>query len=108
MWGASAEGGACCVACTVRRCPDCPSLGSSTPPQLVTVGWDFKASVWQKDQLVTQLQWQENGPAPSDTPYRYQACRCAGHWVAGGHTSAGKWEDWSWGWLEPCWRLFRL
>ncbi|XP_021017737.1 prolactin regulatory element-binding protein isoform X2 [Mus caroli] len=43
--------------------------------KLVTVGWDFKASVWQKDQLVTQLQWQENGPASSNTPYRYQACR---------------------------------
>lgn len=43
--------------------------------KLVTVGWDFKASVWQKDQLVTQLQWQENGPTSSNTPYRYQACR---------------------------------
>ncbi|XP_076798290.1 guanine nucleotide-exchange factor SEC12 isoform X3 [Arvicanthis niloticus] len=60
--------------------------------KLVTVGWDFKASVWQKDQLVTQLQWQENGPASSNTPYRYQACRCAGHRVAGRHTSAGEWE----------------
>ncbi|XP_012869184.1 PREDICTED: prolactin regulatory element-binding protein [Dipodomys ordii] len=43
--------------------------------KLVTVGWDFKASVWQKDQLVTQLHWQENGPTFSETPYRYQACR---------------------------------
>ncbi|XP_069881320.1 guanine nucleotide-exchange factor SEC12 [Dipodomys merriami] len=43
--------------------------------KLVTVGWDFKASVWQKDQLVTQLHWQENGPTVSETPYRYQACR---------------------------------
>lgn len=43
--------------------------------KLVTVGWDHKASVWQKDQLVTQLQWQENGPTCSSTPYRYQACR---------------------------------
>lgn len=50
--------------------------------KLVTVGWDFKASVWQKDQLVTQLQWQENGPTSSNTPYRYQACRCAGPRVA--------------------------
>ncbi|KAF1608281.1 PREB protein, partial [Spelaeornis formosus] len=46
--------------------------------KLVTVGWDFKASVWQKDQLVTQLQWQENGPASSNTPYRYQACSDSG------------------------------
>ncbi|EFB20544.1 hypothetical protein PANDA_001662, partial [Ailuropoda melanoleuca] len=44
--------------------------------KLVTVGWDLKASVWQKDQLVTQLHWQENGPTFSNTPYRYQACRC--------------------------------
>nr|XP_014705828.1 prolactin regulatory element-binding protein isoform X1 [Equus asinus] len=43
--------------------------------KLVTVGWDLKASVWQKDQLVTQLHWQENGPTFSHTPYRYQACR---------------------------------
>nr|XP_058936019.1 prolactin regulatory element-binding protein isoform X2 [Kogia breviceps] len=43
--------------------------------KLVTVGWDLKASVWQKDQLVTQLHWQENGPTFSNTPYRYQACR---------------------------------
>lgn len=32
--------------------------------------------MWQKDQLVTQLHWQENGPTFSNTPYRYQACRC--------------------------------
>ncbi|XP_004618988.1 prolactin regulatory element-binding protein isoform X1 [Sorex araneus] len=43
--------------------------------KLVTVGWDHKASVWHKDQLLTQLQWQENGPTFSSTPYRYQACR---------------------------------
>lgn len=44
--------------------------------KLVTVGWDLKASVWQKGQLVTQLHWQENGPtSSSSTPYRYQACR---------------------------------
>uniref|UniRef100_A0A8D2D6K4 Prolactin regulatory element-binding protein n=1 Tax=Sciurus vulgaris TaxID=55149 RepID=A0A8D2D6K4_SCIVU len=43
--------------------------------KLVTVGWDLKASVWQKDQLLIQLHWQENGPTFSNTPYRYQACR---------------------------------
>lgn len=32
--------------------------------------------MWQKDQLVTQLHWQENGPTFSNTTYRYQACRC--------------------------------
>uniref|UniRef100_A0A7N5K2W0 Prolactin regulatory element-binding protein n=1 Tax=Ailuropoda melanoleuca TaxID=9646 RepID=A0A7N5K2W0_AILME len=46
--------------------------------KLVTVGWDLKASVWQKDQLVTQLHWQENGPTFSNTPYRYQACSESG------------------------------
>ncbi|XP_045405202.1 prolactin regulatory element-binding protein isoform X1 [Lemur catta] len=43
--------------------------------KLVTVGRDLKACVWQKDQLVVQLHWQENGPTFSNTPYRYQACR---------------------------------
>ncbi|XP_062934170.1 prolactin regulatory element-binding protein isoform X2 [Cynocephalus volans] len=43
--------------------------------KLVTVGWDLKAFVWQKNQPVTQLHWQENGPTFSTTPYRYQACR---------------------------------
>ncbi|XP_049640161.1 prolactin regulatory element-binding protein [Suncus etruscus] len=43
--------------------------------KLVTVGWDLKASVWQKHQLVTHLLWQENGPTCPSTPYRYQACR---------------------------------
>lgn len=43
--------------------------------KLVTVGRDRKAFVWQKDQLVTQLHWQENGPTFSNTPYRYRACR---------------------------------
>lgn len=39
--------------------------------------------MWQKDQLVTQLHWQENGPTFSSTPYRYQACRCEdpGGWL---------------------------
>uniref|UniRef100_A0A8D1GIW0 Prolactin regulatory element-binding protein n=1 Tax=Sus scrofa TaxID=9823 RepID=A0A8D1GIW0_PIG len=46
--------------------------------KLVTVGRDLKASVWQKDQLVTQLHWQENGPTFSNTPYRYQACSESG------------------------------
>ncbi|XP_076414952.1 guanine nucleotide-exchange factor SEC12 isoform X2 [Peromyscus maniculatus bairdii] len=52
--------------------------------KLVTVGWDLKASVWQKGQLVTQLHWQENGPtSSSSTPYRYQACRCEDHGGSG-------------------------
>uniref|UniRef100_A0A8C2VG55 Prolactin regulatory element-binding protein n=1 Tax=Chinchilla lanigera TaxID=34839 RepID=A0A8C2VG55_CHILA len=43
--------------------------------KLVTVGRDRKAFVWQKDQLITQLHWQENGPTFSNTSYRYRACR---------------------------------
>ncbi|KAM9635906.1 guanine nucleotide-exchange factor SEC12 isoform 1-T1 [Trichechus inunguis] len=67
--------------------------------KLVTVGQDFKASVWQKDQLVTQLHWQENGPTFSNMPYRYQACRCEdpGRWLkeaqprcGGGNREAGE------------------
>lgn len=73
----------------LARCVDVLTVHLWDPPQLVTVGWDFKASVWQKDQLVTQLQWQENGPTSSNTPYRYQACRCAGPRVADRHTSLG-------------------
>ncbi|ELV13743.1 Prolactin regulatory element-binding protein [Tupaia chinensis] len=41
----------------------------------LALGPDGKASVWQKDQLVTQLHWQENGPTFLNTPYRYRACR---------------------------------
>ncbi|XP_036604776.1 prolactin regulatory element-binding protein [Trichosurus vulpecula] len=43
--------------------------------KMVTAGWDFKACVWQRDQLVTELRWDENLPPLPDTPYRYQACR---------------------------------
>ncbi|XP_043837909.1 prolactin regulatory element-binding protein isoform X2 [Dromiciops gliroides] len=43
--------------------------------KMVTAGWDFKACVWQRDQLVTGLCWDENLPPLPDTPYRYQACR---------------------------------
>ncbi|XP_004710193.1 prolactin regulatory element-binding protein isoform X2 [Echinops telfairi] len=54
---------------------DIEDLALGPDGKLVSVGWDLKASVWQKDQLVTQLHWQENGPTFSNTPYRYQACR---------------------------------
>ncbi|KAM4803873.1 guanine nucleotide-exchange factor SEC12 isoform X2 [Urocitellus parryii] len=54
---------------------DIEDLALGPDGKLVTVGWDLKASVWQKDQLLMQLHWQENGPTFSNTPYRYQACR---------------------------------
>ncbi|XP_062934172.1 prolactin regulatory element-binding protein isoform X4 [Cynocephalus volans] len=59
--------------------------------KLVTVGWDLKAFVWQKNQPVTQLHWQENGPTFSTTPYRYQACRCEdpGGWLKEAQPSCG-------------------
>ncbi|XP_069925424.1 guanine nucleotide-exchange factor SEC12 isoform X2 [Oryctolagus cuniculus] len=66
--------------------------------KLVTVGWDFKACVWQKNQLVTQLHWQENGPTSSNTPYRYQACRCGS--PGGGcavHSPAAEGREKTWG-----------
>ncbi|XP_044519666.1 prolactin regulatory element-binding protein isoform X4 [Gracilinanus agilis] len=46
--------------------------------KMVTTGWDFKACVWQRDQLVTGLRWDENLPPLPDTPYRYQACSESG------------------------------
>ena len=53
--------------------------------------------MWQKDQLLTQLHWQENGPTFSNTPYRYQACRCEdpGGWLkeAQPRWGGGQWEE---------------
>ncbi|XP_074156263.1 guanine nucleotide-exchange factor SEC12 isoform X4 [Sminthopsis crassicaudata] len=46
--------------------------------KMVTAGWDFKACVWQRDQLVSGLRWEENLPPLPDTPYRYQACSESG------------------------------
>lgn len=43
--------------------------------KIVTVGHDRQCCIWKKDQLVTSLHWNENLPALSDKPYRYQACR---------------------------------
>ncbi|XP_066851376.1 guanine nucleotide-exchange factor SEC12 isoform X1 [Anser cygnoides] len=53
--------------------------GSSPPrtssAQVVTAGRDFQCCVWQRDQLVTGLCWNENLPGIPDKAYRYQACR---------------------------------
>lgn len=43
--------------------------------QVVTAGRDFQCCVWQQDQLVTGLRWNENLPGIPDKAYRYQACR---------------------------------
>ncbi|PKK16425.1 prolactin regulatory element binding, partial [Columba livia] len=43
--------------------------------KVVTAGRDFQCCVWQQDQLVTGLRWNENLPGIPDKAYRYQACR---------------------------------
>uniref|UniRef100_A0A8C4JVT5 Prolactin regulatory element binding n=2 Tax=Dromaius novaehollandiae TaxID=8790 RepID=A0A8C4JVT5_DRONO len=43
--------------------------------KVVTAGRDFQCCVWQRDQLVTELRWNENLPGIPDKAYRYQACR---------------------------------
>ncbi|KAM6355639.1 guanine nucleotide-exchange factor SEC12 isoform 2-T2 [Podargus strigoides] len=43
--------------------------------KVVTAGRDFQCCVWQQDQLVTGLCWNENLPGIPDKAYRYQACR---------------------------------
>uniref|UniRef100_A0A8C8AYT8 Prolactin regulatory element binding n=1 Tax=Otus sunia TaxID=257818 RepID=A0A8C8AYT8_9STRI len=43
--------------------------------KVVTAGRDFQCCVWQRDQLVTGLRWNENLPGVPDKAYRYQACR---------------------------------
>ncbi|OXB55564.1 hypothetical protein ASZ78_005113 [Callipepla squamata] len=43
--------------------------------KVVTAGRDLQCRVWQRDQLVTGLQWNENLPGIPSTAYRYQACR---------------------------------
>ncbi|XP_075437427.1 guanine nucleotide-exchange factor SEC12-like, partial [Ascaphus truei] len=43
--------------------------------QVVTVGQDFRCCVWEKDQLFSELHWNENLPDIPDTAYRYRACR---------------------------------
>ncbi|KAM8809221.1 guanine nucleotide-exchange factor SEC12 [Eudromia elegans] len=43
--------------------------------KVVTAGRDFQCCVWQREQLVTGLRWNENLPGVPDRTYRYQACR---------------------------------
>uniref|UniRef100_A0A674IWN5 Prolactin regulatory element binding n=1 Tax=Terrapene triunguis TaxID=2587831 RepID=A0A674IWN5_9SAUR len=43
--------------------------------KVVTAGRDFHCCVWQRDQLVLRLRWDENMPGVPDKTYRYQACR---------------------------------
>uniref|UniRef100_A0A8D0HDR8 Prolactin regulatory element binding n=1 Tax=Sphenodon punctatus TaxID=8508 RepID=A0A8D0HDR8_SPHPU len=50
-------------------------IALSPDNKVVTVGWYFQCCVWQRDQLVTGLHWNENLPGVPDKAYRYQACR---------------------------------
>lgn len=52
-----------------------PPRTPAFPAQVVTAGRDFQCCVWQQDQLVTGLRWNENLPGIPDKAYRYQACR---------------------------------
>ncbi|XP_071892793.1 guanine nucleotide-exchange factor SEC12 isoform X1 [Anas platyrhynchos] len=55
--------------------PRCWSAPRTPSVQVVTAGRDFQCCVWQRDQLVTGLCWNENLPGIPDKAYRYQACR---------------------------------
>lgn len=55
--------------------PCCWSAPRTPSVQVVTAGRDFQCCVWQRDQLVTGLCWNENLPGIPDKAYRYQACR---------------------------------
>nr|XP_060640401.1 prolactin regulatory element-binding protein [Anolis sagrei ordinatus] len=50
-------------------------IALSPDNKVVTVGRDFRCCVWQRDQMVTGLLWNENLPGIPDKAYRYQACR---------------------------------
>ncbi|XP_042306282.1 prolactin regulatory element-binding protein [Sceloporus undulatus] len=50
-------------------------IALSPDNKVVTVGRDFQCCVWQRDQMVTGLHWNENLPGIPDKAYRYQACR---------------------------------
>ncbi|NXX98751.1 PREB protein, partial [Centropus bengalensis] len=60
----------------IRDSGCCPRmLEFSLRAQVVTAGRDFQCCVWQRDQLVTGLRWNENLPGVPDKAYRYLACR---------------------------------
>ncbi|KAJ7341424.1 hypothetical protein JRQ81_005504 [Phrynocephalus forsythii] len=50
-------------------------IALSPDNKVVTVGRDFQCCVWQRDQMVTVLHWNENLPGIPEKAYRYQACR---------------------------------
>ncbi|XP_040203911.1 prolactin regulatory element-binding protein [Rana temporaria] len=50
-------------------------IAVSPTNKVVTVGQDFRCCVWEKDQLLSELHWNENFPNIPDKMYRYRACR---------------------------------
>lgn len=50
-------------------------LTVSPAHKVVTAGQDFRCCVWEKDQLLSELHWNENLPHIPDKMYRYRACR---------------------------------
>lgn len=43
--------------------------------KVVTVGQDFRCCVWESDQLLSELSWNENLPNIPERMYKYRACR---------------------------------
>ncbi|NP_001001231.1 prolactin regulatory element-binding protein [Xenopus tropicalis] len=50
-------------------------IASSPGNKMVSVGQDFRCCVWEADQLLMELHWNENLPSIPDKMYRYRACR---------------------------------
>ncbi|KAG8431650.1 hypothetical protein GDO86_020602 [Hymenochirus boettgeri] len=50
-------------------------IACSPGNKVVTVGQDFRCCVWEADQLLSELQWNENLPNIPDKVYKYRACR---------------------------------
>ncbi|KAG9467530.1 hypothetical protein GDO78_014782 [Eleutherodactylus coqui] len=43
--------------------------------EVVTVGQDFRCCLWESDQLLAELSWNENLPHIPEKMYKYRACR---------------------------------
>ncbi|KAM8954274.1 guanine nucleotide-exchange factor SEC12 [Pelodytes ibericus] len=50
-------------------------ITASPRNKVVTVGQDFRCCVWEADQLLSDLHWNQNLPHVPDKMYRYRACR---------------------------------
>ncbi|XP_075057092.1 guanine nucleotide-exchange factor SEC12 [Mixophyes fleayi] len=50
-------------------------IAVSPANKVVSVGQDFRCCVWETDQLLSELHWNENLPNIPDRMYRYRACR---------------------------------